>query len=235
MSRSRILRSPKTPLAYTGRGPLVLNDEPTLSDSLEMPTLPNLRRVRPTAAPTWPIRAESHGRPAARGRRRLGWPHLAALGASAVLLLSVFALLSVLNLPSYAGLFSQSGPAAHAQPTSAAATRDAAPTPTAVSGWLQVAPTSMQFGCADHQRTQTVVLVNHGPRQAHWQASFVTSAGQPGVAVSPGNGDLGAGESTPVQLQVTTSSTGQEVIRFSSTDPAAGAAGSLGVTTVGCS
>lgn len=228
-----MLLQPRTPLAHTGRGPLVLNDEPTLPDVLEAPTLPTLRRVRPATGPTWPIRAESHERPAARSRSPLGWPRLAALGASVVLLLSLFYLVSVLNLTSYAGLFSQNRPAA--QSTSAASSRDATPSPTAVSGWLQVGPTSVQFGCADHQRTQTVVLANRGPRQVHWQASFLASAEQPGVAVSPGNGDLGAGESTPVQLQLTTSSTGQqEVIRFSSTDPGAGAASSLSVTTVRC-
>lgn len=211
----------------------MLNDEPTLLDPLETPTLPDLRRIRPTKGPTWPVPVERDQRPSGRGRPPLGCMRAAVIGASIVLLLSLLGLLSVFNLTNSAGLFSRSRAAA--QSTSAASMRNATPTATAIFGWLQVAPSSVRFGCADHQRTQTVVLENHGSHQIHWQASFLVSVNQSGVEVSPGDGDIGPGESTAIQLQATTYSASQaETIHFNSTDPEAGSPASLSFTTMRC-
>jgi hypothetical protein len=156
-----------------------------------------------------------------------------ALGASAALLLSLLSLLGVLNLTSHTGLFAPSRPAGQsALGTSTANTSDS---PAPASGWLQVAPASVQFGCSDHQRTQIVVLENRGPQHVHWQASFAAPADQAGLAISPGDGELGAGESTAIQLQSTSQSARQqEIIRFSITDVQAGPPASVSFTTVSC-
>jgi hypothetical protein len=159
--------------------------------------------------------------------------HVAALGGSAALLLSLLSVLGMLT--GHAGFFSPrtTGP----QPSSGVDGADPTPThsPVTVSDWLQIAPTSMQFGCDDHQRTQLVVLENHGSRQVHWQANPTKAADQSTVNVSPGNGDLGPGESTAIQLQRTTNANGQqEVIRFAPTDLEAGSPAQLTVTAVDC-
>lgn len=211
----------------------MLNDEPTLLDPLETPTLPDLRRIMPAKGPTWPVPAERDQRPSGHDRSPLGWMRTAVMGVTVVLLLSFVCLVTVLNLTTSTGIFSPGRSVAPS--TSGASFRNATPTPTAIFGWLQVAPTSVQFGCADHQRTQTIVLENRGPRQVHWQASFLVPANQSGVEISPGDGDIGPGESTAIQLQVTTYSAGQpDVIRFDSTDPEAGSPASLSFTTMGC-
>jgi hypothetical protein len=229
----------KTPDSDTGRGRFVLHDEPTLSDLSDAPTLldmRNMKRKRPPS-PVWPIPRPPERRPPERGRSPLGWAIAAALGASAVLLLSVLCLLAVISLTSGTGIFASSGPSGRpvsaASTTSPSASASASPVPT--SGWLQVAPATAQFGCADHQRTQIVVLENHGPHIVHWQATLSLPADQAGVAITPGDGELGAGESTAIQLQSTSESARQQVvIRFSVTDAQAGAPASVSVTAAGC-
>jgi hypothetical protein len=94
---------------------------------------------------------------------------------------------------------------------------------------------SVQFGCSDHQRTQVVVLENKGPQIVHWQATISVPADQAGVAISPGDGELGAGESTAIQLQSTSQyARPQQVIRFSVTDAQAGSPATVSFTAVGC-
>ena len=205
----------------------MLNDEPTLRVLHDDSTLPDPRRRKPGSPPIWPGPTLRHPSPASRGRTPRGCVVTTALLASAALLLSV---LSVINHPSLVSLgrfVAQSSP--HV-PTAVSA---ASPTP--ASSWLQVAPTSVQFGCADGQRTQMAVLENLGPAQVHWQTSFSEPTDQAGVDVSPNAGDLAPGASTVIQLQDTAHFSGQPVvIRFTPTDPAAGSPPSLSFTLVGC-
>ena len=154
-----------------------------------------------------------------------------ALLASAALLLS---LLSVVN---HSGLVSLGRFAAQFSPPSSPPVSTAVSTasPPPAASWLQVAPTSVQFGCADGQRTQMAVLENLGPTQVHWQTSFSVPTDQAGVDVSPNAGDLAPGASTVIQLQDTAHFSGQPVvIRFVPTDPAAGSPPRLSFTLVGC-
>jgi hypothetical protein len=215
----------------------VLNDEPTLPNLPDdMPTLLDLRRLPPVRPPDWPLPAERGKQPIRRRRSSFGWMHVAALGAGAALLLSLLSMVGLISLTGHAG-FSSSPRTSATQPSPDTSATDPTPThgPSAVPDWLQIAPTDVQLGCADHQRTQTVVLANRGSRQVHWQASLVNPAGQPAVSVSPGNGDLGPGESTAIQLQSAPNSADQrEVIRFAPSDPEAGSPASLTVTAVGC-
>ena len=207
------------------------DDEPTLPDLRDPPTLLGLRRrtSQRLPAPMWPISREREQRPAAHGRAPFGWVIATALGASAVLLLSLLSLIGAINLTGHTGIFAPSRPAGQSATEVSTASRAPA------SGWLQVAPASVQFGCSDHQRTQIVVLENRGPGHVHWQASLPVPPDQAGVAISPGDGELGAGESTAIQLQSTSQSARQqEVIRFSVTNAQAGPPASVSFTAVGC-
>jgi len=214
-------------------------NETTLPDLSDAPTLLDLRRrmLQRFSPPMWPIPPKREQRPAARGHSPGEWAIATALGASAVLLLSLISLLGVISLTRHTGIFAASGPSG---PSGA---RVSTPSPTAsptaslapASGWLQIAPASVQFGCSDHQRTQIVVLENRGPGHVHWQASLTVPPDQAGVAISPGDGDLGAGESTAIQLQSTSQSARQqEVIRFSANDAQAGPPASVSFTAVSC-
>ena len=214
---------------------LRLSETPTLLDSHHAPTLLDLGRRKPQRfpAPKWPIPLQREQRPDARGRSPHGWLIATTLGASAVLLLSLLSLLAVIGLSGHTSLFGPNGPSGQSGPgvSTASATASTAP----ASGWLQVAPATVQFGCSDHQRTQIVVLQNHGPGLVHWQASLSVPADQAGVAISPGDGDLGAGESTAIQLQSTGQSARQQVIiSFGATDAQAGSPASVGFSAVGC-
>jgi hypothetical protein len=163
-----------------------------------------------------------------------------ALAASAVLLLSLLSLLGVINLTGHTGIFAPGEPTGQAGPRVSIPTDTpiASPTgsPTPATGWLWVAPASVQFGCSDHQRIQIVVLENRGPGHVHWQASLPVPPDQAGLAISPGDGELGAGESTAIQLQNTSQSArGQEVIRFSATDAQTGPPAGVTFTAAACS
>jgi hypothetical protein len=212
------------------------HDEPTLPDFSDTPTVLDGRHRKPQRPPPmWPIPAppQRTHRPATRGHSPFGWVIATALAASAVLLLSLLSLLGVINLTSRSGIFAPSKTAG--QSATAVSTASAPASPAPASGWLQVAPASVQFGCSDHQRTQIVVLANRGPRPVHWQTSLSVPADQARVAISPGDGELGAGESTAIQLQSTSQSARQqEVIRFSVTDAQAGLPASVSFTVVGC-
>ena len=181
----------------------------------------------------WPIPREREQPPAARGRSPFGWVIATAFAASAVLLLSLLSLLGVISLTGRTGIFAPSRPAGQSAPGVSTVSPPASPTP--ASGWLRAAPASVQFGCSDHQRTQIVVLENRGPGPVHWQASFAVPGDQAAVAISPGDGELGAGESTAIQLQSTSQSARQqEVIHFSATDAQAGSPATVSFTAVGC-
>jgi len=211
-------------------------DETTLPDLPVAPTLPDFllrRQPQRRPSPMWPFPLEREQRPAARGHSPVWWMIATTLGASAVLLLSLISLLGVISLTRYTGIFAPSGPAGQSSPRVSTASPSASPAP--ASGWLQVAPASIQFGCSDHQRTQIVVLENRGPGHVHWRASLPVPPDQAGVAISPGDGELGAGESTAIQLQSTSQSARQrEVIRFSATDAQAGPPASVSFMAVGC-
>jgi hypothetical protein len=212
-----------------------LRDAPTQLDLHHALTLLDVRQQkRPRlAAPKWPIPLDREQRPAASGRSPHGWVLATALGASAVLLLSVLSLLAMIGLTGRIGLFAPSGSTGPSAPAPSTASPTAS-TATA-SGWLQVAPTTVRFGCSDHQRTQIVVLENRGTGPVHWQASLVVSPDEAGVAISPGDGDLGAGESTAIQLQSTSQSARQQiVISFGATDAQAGPPASVSFSAVGC-
>jgi hypothetical protein len=212
-----------------------LRDAPTQLDLHHALTLLDLhQQKRPHfPAPKWPIPLDREQRPAAPARSSQRWLLAIALGASAALLLSIFSLLAVIGLTNHTGLFAprgSTGPSAPA-PSTASPTASAAP----ASGWLQVAPATVQFGCSDHQRTQIVVLENHGTGPVHWQASLSVPADRAGMAISPGDGDLGAGESTAIQLQSTSRSARQQiVISFDATDAQAGPPASVSFSAVGC-
>jgi hypothetical protein len=205
----------------------VLNDEPTLRDLRDESTLLDPRRRRPGAPPTWPTPAERTHPPSGRGRLPRGCVVATALLASAALLLS---LLGVIN---HTDLISLSSFADHSSPVVPHSSPAASPTPN--SSWLQVAPTSVLFGCSDGQRTQVVVLANRGYSHVRWQASLSLPTDQAGVDVSPHEGELAPGASTAIQLQDTAHSSGQSVvIRFNPIDPEAGLPPSLRFTLVGC-
>jgi hypothetical protein len=133
--------------------------------------------------------------------------------------------------------------------SSPSATSNATPSPSATTASLQVAPSSVQLGCVNGQRTQYVTLQNTGSAKVNWQATFSVPAQQAGVTVSPLRGQLAAGGSVPIQLQNTTRSNGsqgasgrQGVITFTPTasddnqgaGPDAGSSARLSYTTVGC-
>jgi hypothetical protein len=104
---------------------------------------------------------------------------------------------------------------------------------------LQVTPSSVQLTCASGQRAQVVTLQNSGSMMVQWRATFSTP--RPGVAVSPQQGELAAGDTVSIQVQSTTKSTGphgvsgqQGMISFTPTNLDGGQPVQLSYTTVGC-
>jgi hypothetical protein len=164
-----------------------------------------------------------------------------SLGANLVLLVALAALL----LLAQAGIFSSGG----AVGSSTRGGTLGSPTASASAAALQIAPSSVQLGCASGQRTQYVTLQNTGAAKVSWQATFSAPTEQAGVTVSPQRGQLAAGGSMPIQLQNTTRSGGsqgvsgrQGVITFAPTvsadgadaGPDGGSSARLSYTTVGC-
>jgi len=226
------------------------------------PTVPNLGRQEPGASADAQTRGEKLIWPGADERRQRqieiretpsGYVSALAfgvsLGANIVLL---FALVGLLTL-AQAGAFSSGGafgPSTHGPALgSPTATSNSTPSPSATATSLQIAPSSVQLGCASGQRTQYVTLQNTGSTKVNWQATFSVSAQQAGVTVSPLRGQLAAGGSVPIQLQNTTRSNGsqgasgrQGVITFTPTasddnqdaTPDTSSSASLSYTTVGC-
>jgi hypothetical protein len=208
----------------------------------ETPTLPHLRwdddeARSPGGMPTWPRGRASTPRSSAPWDRQqmvLGM----SLAANGVLLASLLLLLFLAR----AGAFSPSSssaqsappaPAPTATPTSPHLTPSASLTP--LSGWLQVAPTSVQLGCDGGQQTQFAVLTNTGPEDLQWRAAFAVPTDQAGMEVSPQQGDLRAGTSVTLQIHNRSQSAGQQgVMSFDPGTPAAGTPPTLSYTTVGC-
>jgi hypothetical protein len=214
------------------------------------PTVPNLHRYEadgspeagePGAIPSWPLAGERNWRALGANHPPRGDVSMlvlgVSLGANAVLLAGLLGLL----LLGHAGFFSPGGSSAgHAPGVSTPGVALSSPTATSSAvpvsgGWLRVAPSSVQLGCADSQRTQFVVLENTGPEKVRWQADLSVPADQAGVAVSPDHGELDAGASMPLQIQNTTQAAAQQgVIRFDPATAAAGPPPSLSFTTVAC-
>jgi hypothetical protein len=217
------------------------------------PTLPNLgwydagagaapRAPSESETPTWSTGNERRP-PEVRGPDR--WPKGyvsalalgASLGANVVLLLGLLALLLLGHL----GTGTADGPSGPPAAGAALSSPTVSSSPTPVSGWLRVTPSSVQLGCTAGQRTQFLVVQNTGPQRVQWQATVAGTADQAGVAMSPDHGDLDAGASLPIQVQNTTHASDSQgdtsqhgVIRFAATSTEAGPAASLSYTAVGC-
>jgi hypothetical protein len=107
--------------------------------------------------------------------------------------------------------------------------------PTPGSGWLQVAPTSVELQCGNGQQTQFVVLRNTGSDVVHWQVTDAGGSDQVGISVNQSEGDLRAGTSMALQLQIRKHAGNQQgVVRFDPGTPDAGAPASLSYTIAGC-
>ncbi|HEX9069884.1 MAG TPA: hypothetical protein VF807_14010 [Ktedonobacterales bacterium] len=148
-----------------------------------------------------------------------------------MILLSVFLL-------ARAGYFAPRTSSAQSTSTVAATTAAVSATSAAAppGGWLQVAPISVQLGCDGGQQTQFVVLANTGSQDVQWQVVFAVSADQPGVEVSPREGNLRAGTSIVLQIHNTSQSGGQQgTMRFEADTSAAGTPPSLSYASAGCS
>ncbi len=92
----------------------------------------------------------------------------------------------------------------------------------------------MRLGCDGDERTQSVALANTGPQHVQWQAVVDGSADQAGIAITPNQGDLEAGDSLSIQLENTTQSSNSQgsshregVIRLAPTSADAGQPPSL--------
>jgi len=160
-----------------------------------------------------------------------------SLVGNVVLLASLLGVLALIQV----GLFVQDG--ASRQPTTGVALGSpsalSSPSPSPNASALQVTPSSVQLTCTSDQRGQVVTLQNTGAVTVQWQATFSTQ--KPGVAISPQQGELAAGDSMSIQVQNTTKSTGpqgvagrQGVISFMPTNLDGGQPAQLSYTTVGC-
>jgi hypothetical protein len=102
------------------------------------------------------------------------------------------------------GLFTPRGATGSPGPTNALSSPTALPSttvttsPSAQVGGLQVTPSSVRLGCDGDERTQEVVLVNSGAADVAWQAVVDAAADRAGIAITPNQGDLDAGESVSV-------------------------------------
>lgn len=221
----------------------------------DQPTVPILGRYRPSASaesanpgemPTWPASGDPTQHALGPNRPPRGYVSATALGvslgANVVLLVGLLGLL----LLSRAGFFSPGTSTGHSSPgvstpgsalSSPTATSSAIP----LSGWLQVAPSTIHLGCDDGQKNQFVILQNSGPTKVRWQADLSVPGDQAGVSVAPDHGELDAGASMPLQIQNMTHSADaqgvssqQGVMRFDPDNPDAGPPASLSYTTAGC-
>lgn len=203
------------------------------------PTIPNLRvydQDESGAAPNWPL-----------VERRLPPPPPStgidfrtmllgiSVGANVVLLIGLVGVLVF----AHAGVFapSSSTPPASASTQNAKSTTQlpSVPSPTTVTDWLQVDPTSVQLGCGDGQQTQSVVLSNRGSQELEWQADIPAGTDQPSIDLSPDHGQLDAGASVTVEIQRQHHSDGQQgLIHIEVAPQAAGSPTSLRYTVEGC-
>jgi hypothetical protein len=203
------------------------------------PTLPHIPWEHqggraPGGVPTWPeASAPRYPMPSAAPT---GNGHPIVLGislvANGVLLASLVGVLFLVQ----AGAFAPPSSSGRATPPgSALGSASATPSPTPVSAWLQVAPSSVQLACSGDQRTQVVVLTNSGPQDVQWQVTLDVPTNQAGVAISPRRGDLQAGASVSIQVQNRNLSTDQQgVMRFVPQTPTAGPAPSVSYASSGC-
>jgi hypothetical protein len=199
---------------------------------------------RESETPTWPT---GGARPLRRARgpdhARTGYGSAlvlgVSLGANAVLFLGLLGLFLLGRL----GMVAAGGPPGSHVVGAALSSPTGAASPTPVSGWLRVTPSSVQLGCTGSQRTQYVVVQNTGPQHVQWQATVAggVDQAQAGVALSPDHGDLDAGASLPVQVQNRTHASSSQrgasqhgVIRFAATSAEAGLAPSLNYTAMDC-
>jgi hypothetical protein len=225
------------------------------------PTVPNLNPQEPGASASpqaggekliWPRADDRKRRPVELKETPSGYVSSlvfgVSLGANFILLAALVGvlLLAWAGISSYGAVGSSIRGTTLRTPT-ATATLTPSPSPSAAT--LQVAPNSVQLGCASGQKTQYVTLQNTGSARVSWQATFSVSTQEAGVTISPQRGELAAGGSMPIQLQNTTHSTGsqgvtgrQGVITFipmaSEDNPDngtnTGATVTLSYTTVGC-
>lgn len=216
------------------------------------PTMPSLRRLRryvtglsgeygkPSRSSTWPAGKKLNQPPTSHKRRPLVLG--TSLGVNVVLLI---VLLSVLVLD-HSGFSHSNAPVGSSSAVSRVTTanpRGSIDTPTAApaNGWLQVTPTNLQLSCNNGQQTQFVVLRNTGTEPVQWQAIFSEPADRVGVNVTPNQGTLNAGASTPLQIQNQTYAHGpqgnagqQGSIEFNPEVVGAGPSPNITYTTVGC-
>lgn len=158
-----------------------------------------------------------------------------SLFANVVLIIT---LISVL-LFGHTGLFSRGSPSPG---VSAPGTSLGTPTvtansasPTTGTGWLQVTPNTVHLTCSGDQNTQKVVLANTGPRKVQWQASFPNAGDSAPISVSPNQGELHAGATVEIQIQISSSSNGsQGIISFNSGNSDAGASPTLSYIADNC-
>jgi hypothetical protein len=176
----------------------------------------------------WPVPGAGDQRPRQRLPEPIGCLGAAAFSGCVILLFGVGLLLG------HAGFSPLGRPSVQSAP--GVSVPSPTLSPTAVVGWLQVAPTSVQLGCGQGQETQVVVLANRGPQPVQWQASLSVPTDQAGVEVSPHEGQLAAGTSAAIQVHLHNQDAGQQqgVIRFVPNTPEAGPPPSLSYTTVGC-
>lgn len=193
----------------------------------------NAGRRAPGAVPTWP---EAAPRPPMSPVTPTRSRHPAVLGISLVANGVLLASLVGLFVLAHAGAFAPPRSSGQSTPPgSALGSASATPSVTPVSGWLQVAPTSVQLGCDGGQQTQVVVLMNTGPEEVHWQVALDVPTDQAGVEIGPRQGDLRAGASISIQIQNRSRGSDQQgVMRFDPQTPQAGPSPSLSYTSAGC-
>jgi hypothetical protein len=200
------------------------------------PTMPGLRGADgsqriPGGAPTWPAVTAPPAAPALPAWERLPVLLITSLVMNGALLACSVMLLMLAR----AGALIPPSPSGRTGPlTTSLSSPTALPSPTSGSGWLQVAPGSVQLGCGDGQQTQYAVLRNTGDQEVHWQVG-IAGSDQPGVSVNPSEGDLRAGTSIPLQIQLRKHASDQQgEIHFDPDTPDAGSPASLSYTIAGC-
>lgn len=212
------------------------------------PTWTNLPRFdheadtppEPLGTPTWPEPPAGGRRSFGRDGSPFGSVNTLILGASLFAnVVLLIALISVLLL-SHSGALASGGSAPQGSVAGAALST---PTATAIAtttplngGELQISPSSVQLSCDGGQRSQVVVLANNGPETVQWQASFSGSGFQAPITINPNRGELQAGASVSIQIQINRRASGsqQGTITFVSGTSDAGAGPSLSYTTNGC-
>lgn len=205
------------------------------------PTVPNLRPYDdtgerdPRGVPAWPaVHPHMLGTRVAASSP-LSLALALSLGINVALLIGLMGTLLLARAGAFAPPRSAAAQSVETgSPTSAALGTPTPSTPLS-TGWLQVAPSSVQLGCGGDQQTQSVVLTNSGPHRVQWQAVFAVPTDQAGVEVGPNQGDLRPGASVVLQIHDTNPSTTQQgVVRFEPDSSAAGTPPSLTYTAPSC-